>query len=254
MKKSALFGFAGVLFALAVAVLLRPDKSDGERTAEGAKAAAGGMEKGGGRPAIRPEKRMPVHGGSAGGGENAQAGEEDEDDNRTPAEKTLAERVEKAFDDEDFDALAACADAVRKCDVVEIRQSMVDALGWFGVKSLPELVPFLADSSEDVRDSARSHMVSGLSEIENEAERIGVVESVMKVLDDEDFLDDIAGEFVGIDEKLAVESLVRIVAAGLPQGVAKAKETYELVTGEEWAGEEAARRWIENEYEPPEEP
>ena len=53
------------------------------------------------------------------------------------------------------------------------------------------------------------------------------------------------------DEKLAVESLARIIASGgSEEGVAKAKETYEFVTGDEWAGEEEAARWIAEEYSP----
>ena len=92
-----------------------------------------------------------------------------------------------------------------------------------------------------------------LSSIEDDGVKIGVVELAMGVLTDEDVLEDISGEYIGVDEKLAVESLARIITDGKSQaGVEKAKETYEFVTGDEWAGAEAASRWIAEEDEPPE--
>ena len=179
---------------------------------------------------------------------------DDEDDSRTPEERALAARIENALDDENVDAAVACAAAALKCENIEIRDSMVDTLGWFGGKALPELVPFLADSNEDVRDNARKQLSMALSDIENDVERIGVVESVIKVINDEDVLEDLASEYIGIDEKLAVESLIRVITGeASAEGVAKAKETYEFVTGDEWSGEKEAMRWIAEEYEPPEE-
>lgn len=177
-------------------------------------------------------------------------GDNETDDDLTPDEKLLAECIEKALDDENVDETIACAGAALKCEKAEIRDSMVDALGWFGGKALPELVPFLADSNEDVRDNARKQLLMALSDIENDVERIGVVESIVNVINDEDVLEDLAGEYIGVDEKLAVESLIRIITGeGSAAGVAKAKETYEFVTGDEWSGEKEALRWIAEEYE-----
>ena len=178
--------------------------------------------------------------------------DEDENDSRTPAERALAERIEKALDDENLKAAIACADEAQKCGVVEIRQAMVDTLGWFGEKALPELMPFLADADEDVRESAKAEWSMALSSIEDEGVKIDIVELAMGVLKDEDTLEDISGEYIGVDEKLAVESLSRIItSSGSKEGVAKAMETYEFVTGEEWTSKEDAERWIAEEYEPP---
>ena len=182
-------------------------------------------------------------------------GEDDEDDKRTPAEKALAERIEKALDDEDFNLAVACADEAQKCGVTEIRQSMVETLGWFGEKALPELTPFLADADEDVRECAKNEWTMALSSIEDDRTKMRTVELALGVLRDEDALEEISGEFIGADEKLAVESLVNIIGGGgSKEGIAKAKETYEFVTGEEWESAEAAARWIAEEYKPPEGP
>lgn len=254
MKRAVICSLAATVVAFTVFMLLRqeasePESVSGESPMEdvslsgnGAKVPTGSVRST--EPQSRRNSDKPV----------LDLGDDDEDDNRTPAEKALAERIDKALQDEDFKALVACAEEVQKCGVAEIRQSMVDALGWFGGKALPELVLFLADADEDVRESARSQLSSGLSDIEDDAERIGIVEGVMKVLDDKDFLDDISSEYVGIDEKLAVESLMRIVATGSSTGVAQAKETYELITGDEWTDAAGAKRWLAEEYEPSEEP
>jgi len=176
-----------------------------------------------------------------------------EDAELTPQEKALAERIEKALDDENFEAAAKCAEEALKCPSAEVRQSMVDTLGWFGSQALPELTPFLADADEDVRDSAMDEWSSALSDIESDKDRIATVELAMSVLEDEDSLETISDEYIGVDEKLAVESLLRIIEGGGSKGgIAKAKETYEFVTGDEFVSRAAAEKWIAEEYEPPE--
>lgn len=203
-------------------------------------------EKRGGKPRL---KRNPEVSPAA------DADGEDAEESWTPNEKALAVRIEKALDAEDLKAAVACADEALKCSISEIRQNVVDTLGWFGEKALPELTPFLADADDDVRESAMNEWTMALSSIEDEGERIRVVELAMGVIKDEEVLEDISNEYIGADEKLAVESLVRIIDGNGPaEGVAKAKETYEFVTGDEWTDSAAAERWIAEEYEPPEEP
>ncbi len=179
---------------------------------------------------------------------------DDDDEGFTPQEKALSKRIEAALDEEDLKKAVACAKEALSCPKTEIRQAMVDTLGWFGAKGLPELTPFLADADDDVRDSAMNEWSMALSDIEDDKERINTVEMAMAVLTDEDALEDISGEYIGIDEKLAVESLLRVIeGGGSEQGIAKAKETYEFVTGDEFTNRTDAEKWIAEEYEPPEE-
>ena len=175
-----------------------------------------------------------------------------DDEDLSPAERTLKDAIEKALDDEDLSAARTLAAQAMIASNTEIRQAMVDTLGWFGAKALPELTPFLADPDEDVRDSAMNEWSMAVSEIEDEGEKLGVVELAMHVLTNEDALEDISGEYIGTDEKLAVESLLRVIeAGGSENGIAKAKETYEFVTGEEFVDRAAAEKWLAEEYEPP---
>ena len=249
MRKTVLFGLAGAALALAVAAVVslrRNGESTDERASQVAKTARSAAKDALPVPRRVQKPRKPAI--------DLDYDDDDDDDNRTPAEKALAERIEKALDDEDFGLAVSCADEAQKCGVVEIRQSMVETLGWFGAKALPELTPFLADADEDVRESAMNEWSMALSSIEDDGVKIKTVELAMGVLKDEDALEEISGEYIGVDEKLAVESLARIIGGGGSKaGVDKAKETYEIVTGDEWTDAAGAERWIAEEYEPPEE-
>ena len=178
--------------------------------------------------------------------------EDDEESKRTPAEKKLAADVEKALDEEDFELAKKCAPLALNCKDKEVRQSMVDTLAWFGEKAIPELTPFLADPDEDVADNAMNEWDSTVSAIEDDGEKIGMTELAMHILSNEDALESISGNYIGVDEKLAVESLLRVIeGGGSAKGIAKAKETYEFVTGDEFTDRAAAEKWIAEEYEPP---
>lgn len=185
--------------------------------------------------------------------EDADDDEDDEESKRTPEEKKLAADIEKALDEEDFELAKKCAPLAFNCKDTEIRQAMVDTLGWFGEKALPELTPFIADPDADIAESAMNEWDSAVSSIEDDAEKIGTIELAMQVITDEDDLESISSEYIGVDERLAVESLLRVIeGGGSANGIAKAKEIYEFVTGEEFTDRAAAEKWIAEEYEPPE--
>lgn len=177
---------------------------------------------------------------------------DDEDgDKRSPAERRLAEAIEKALDEEDLELARSCAKEAVDCRSAEIRQAMVDTLGWFGEKAIVELLPFMADADEDVAESARNGWETGVAEVEDARKRLDLVGRVMGIMTDEDFLESVSGEYIGIDEKLAVESLLSVIeGGGSAAGIAKAKETYEFVTGEEFVDRAAAEKWVAEEYEP----
>ena len=179
--------------------------------------------------------------------------DDDEESKRTPAEKKLAADIENALDVEDFELAKKCAPLALNCKDTEIRQAMVDTLAWFGAKAIPELTPFIADPDADVAESAMNEWDSAVSSVEDDGEKIGMTELAMSVISNEDDLESISGNYIGVDEKLAVESLLRVIeGGGSANGVAKAKETYEFVTGETFTDRAAAEKWIAEEYEPPE--
>lgn len=203
------------------------------------------------RPAVarRTGKRRPVV-----MRRDVEPDEEEDEDELSPAERALSDRIERALDEEDFALAHACVAEARSCPAVDVRQSMVDTLAWFGARAIPDLTLFVADNDEDVAESARNEWEMAISEVTDDADRIAMVGLTMTVVADEDFLESISGEYIGIDEKLAVESLLGVIETpgATPEGVAKARETYEFVTGEEFVSRDEAERWLKEEYEPPE--
>ena len=175
---------------------------------------------------------------------------DDDDDELPPEAKAMIDSINEAVDNEDLAAVRSLAAKALESDNVDVRREMVEALGNFGVKTLPELTPFLADTDADVSEAAMNEWSVAVSSIDNEADKLGVVELAMHVLNDEDSLETISGEYIGADEQLAVESLLRIIeAGGSERGIAKAKETYEFVTGETFTDRAAAEKWIAEECE-----
>lgn len=174
------------------------------------------------------------------------------DDGLGEADRKIVARIQKVLDEEDLGGLREVFGAAAASTNAAVRLEMVEALGWFGTKAMVELVSFIEDSDEDVREAARSNLDMAIGEIDDEGTKAMIVEEALLGVTDQDFAETLAGHFNGMDEKLAVETIIRIVGSGSKAGAKAAKESYEFITGEEFTTPAAARDWIRNEYVPPE--
>ena len=157
----------------------------------------------------------------------------------------LVDAIERAYDTDDLKSALALAAKARVSEVKAVREEMVWTLGWFGRPALPELIPFLADPQEDVANDALRHFNDAIQEIEDDEERIKTVELVMMKVTDGEILEDVAMEYAGVDDRIAVESLVHVIEGATEAGRRQARETYESITGEAYTTPEAARKWVE---------
>ena len=175
------------------------------------------------------------------------------DDDMSPADRRLMDAIEQGRDDDDLDRLVKIIPEVSASTNAEVRAELVDAIGWFDVKGMNHLLPFMADPDDDVRESAIDNWTSALGEVEDEKMRAQMVGAVMQVLTDEDALESMVNELIDMDEKLALQTLVDVIEGGkaAPQGVATAREQYEFLTGEEYTNIDAANQWLAENYEPP---
>ncbi len=121
---------------------------------------------------------------------------------------------------------------------------MVDTLRWFGDKVMPELLMFIDDPDEGVRMDAMSAYQQAIYDIEEDSEKAKIIEISMRNLADSEALEEIASELIGMDDQLAVQTLVNVIAGESKTGCRIAKETYETVTGEEYTTFEAAEAWL----------
>lgn len=177
----------------------------------------------------------------------------DEDGNAYPkAEQELMAAAEKAIELDDLETARALAASALGSPNQELRESVVDALGWFGQDAMAELLPFMADSDEDVAETARSHWMSALQEVDDDGMKAGIIEMSMKAITDADTLEDVADELIGIDELAAVQVIVNLIEEG-GASVEAAKEVYNSITGEDWSDIDAAEEWLQENYEPDDE-
>lgn len=174
------------------------------------------------------------------------------DDGMSPSDRKLCQGIQEASDCEDRAALRKFLSEAKKSANPEVRKSMVEALGWFGKDMIADMTTFLLDPDEDVREIVKNNWQIAVSEIEDEEIRAGIVEQTLLTVSDEGLSEMLAAELNGIDEKLAVNTISKIVMSGRPAGVKAAKEAYLFVTGEEWTTAAAAREWLKENYTPPE--
>lgn len=179
--------------------------------------------------------------------------DDDDDDNISPADKRLLTAIEEGRDDDSLEKVLVVLPEASASTNAEVRSELVDALGWFGVPAMNHLLPFLVDSDDDVRQSAIDSWMSSLGEIEDEKMKAKLIAAVMQVLNDEDALESMTSELIGMDERIALQTLVDVIEGGKApeQAVAAAKEQYEFLTGDEYTTVEDANKWLAENYEPP---
>ena len=167
------------------------------------------------------------------------------DDGFTAAEWTLVDSIHDALNDEDEGLAIRLAKEAVKSGNPELRGEMVDTLSWFGGKVLPELLMFVDDPDEGVRMDAMAAYQQAIYDIEEESEKAKVIEISLRNLADEEALGELASELIGMDDALAVQTLVNVIeGASGKAGRKVAKETYETVTGEAYVSFEAAEGWL----------
>ncbi len=187
-----------------------------------------------------------------------------------PADRNLAESVQNALDREDYAATLKAAGKALNSTNAEVRLHAVEALGWFGKRALAELTPCMADSDENVAQSAANAWELALSEIEDAKERFDVALLALTTISAKDPLRMIGSQFAnaatdlieGIeDEQSAAEKRIGVVQAvadiicgDQPSQAAAAREIYEEITGHEWLNVEEAEKYLSDpeNYEPPE--
>ena len=54
-----------------------------------------------------------------------------------------------------------------------------------------------------------------------------------------------------MDEVAALQVLVNVIEGDNKLAVEAAQDTYESITGEKWAGVDAAEQWLQDNYKPP---
>lgn len=168
-----------------------------------------------------------------------------------PGDQKIMAAAAAAIEQDDLEGARSLAEQALKSDNAELKEMVVDALGWFGEEAMAELTPFMSDANEEVAEAAADHWKNALQEISDDGEKAGVVERSLKSLRNKDMLEDVADELIGMDEVVALQVLANVIEGDNKAAVDAARETYETITGEKWSGVDAAEKWLQENYTPP---
>lgn len=193
-------------------------------------------------------------------------------DDYSPEDRKLADAVQAALDDDNFEQTRKAALAAMKSENPEVRQEAVDALGWFDDKALVDLTKAMADKNADVAESARSHVEDALMGMEDDDRAFVLAAEYVKLFDGDDeavtmftgVLSSAGSRIIDPDDSDSAADvdkakgnragIVDIVDEMIGKGgklAEKGRELYEEITGDEWTDRATADKWA-NDIEEPE--
>ena len=164
------------------------------------------------------------------------------------ADQKIMAAAAAAIENDDLEAARRIAALALNSGNKELREAVVDALGWFGAPAMAELTPFMADPDDGVADAAASHRKDALQEIDDDGTKAGVIEVSAKAIMNKDILEDVANELIGIDEVAAVQVVVNMIESGGDKADV-ALDVYNSITGEDWSDIDAAETWLQENYD-----
>ncbi len=253
MNKKVLMGVGAVALVVAVAAYFWLGGSANDGTADGAAARQKGRIADIGSSANakseRPKRIAEARKTAADDSASADEASDDEPAAHELSEEDekLVESIQSALDDENIAEVRKLAESLVNHPEAEVRQRAVEALQWFGPKTLDVLTPFLADADEEVKSSALDAVEMALSDMDDESAKLGYIESLFQIKDacSDDALTMLAGQLKGFENSASVvDAAVRIISANRnPAAVREMKEVYEFVTGEPYTTPDAAQQW-----------
>ncbi len=267
MKKKILVG-AGVLALAAVGAILYFGRgaSGDDSASEGVVARESRRleEAAASRDGAKPARRKRLAGGRSAAADSRPADASEAAENApdevelSPEDQKRIDAIQVALDAENVDEVRKLAEAAINHPSAEVRQRAIEALQWFGSKTLDSMTPFLADADEDVKSTATDAIEQALSEMEDENAKLTYIESLFQIRGscDEDTLAILAGQLKGLSNDAAViDSAVRVIEANAnPAAVKEMREVYEFITGEPYTTPDAAQQWRAENAETPELP
>lgn len=166
------------------------------------------------------------------------------------SEQRLFRQADRAVEKDDVELARETAAAALHSSNTAVRKAAVDSLAWFGENAVAELTMFLSDTDPEVAEAAKDAWMQGLMEIDDDQTKVSVIEAALLGLRDGEMIDEIAEEFVGLDERCAIQSICDLIEAADGRAVKAVKDAYESITGDEWSGVRAAEAWLQENYVP----
>ena len=166
--------------------------------------------------------------------------DDDDEANLTDAQRALIEEIRKALDDENehellkliqqLQASKEWPDGIPKA----IKIAAIEALGWFGPSTLPELVGFIADGDSEVVDSAIEKWEEAIGDTDlSDREKAAILLEAAKIVRDPDVMDSMMFELNNMRHSVAVETIKVLMASENAAVHENLQDNIEFYTGEE---------------------
>ncbi len=264
---------AGLLCALSVFLFVSRDKDADTRTnAEKGQITARNGKPDGKKARMRPRKQRAGRIDKDDDGAEAEGVKEkkkptfalDEDDEAklNEEQRRTIMAIRAALDNNDRKKVIRLVQTLQKSDEwpdgipKSIKLAAIEALGWFGAGCLPELAGFLADSDEEVVQSAIERYEEMLSDIDlTDQERAEILVQASKVVNDADAMDTMLFELNNMSHATAIDTIKRIMVEGNAVAQSILPENVEFYTGEEnMCSAEKLDEWLKQNPDEEEQP
>ena len=138
----------------------------------------------------------------------------------TALQRQLLEEIRDALRADDYQTLMRLVRKMQSSDEWpdgipnSIKKAALEALGWYGSKCLPEIVPFLADSNPEIVADAVSQWEDAIAECDSDREVAAQVKLASRVVVDRDSVESILVETMNMRHSVAVETFKDVLANG----------------------------------------
>ena len=148
----------------------------------------------------------------------------------TALQQKLLDEIRAALREDDYKKLMKLVRKMQSSDEWpdgipnSIKKAALEALGWYGSKCLPEIVPFLADSNPEIVADAVSQWEDAIAECDSDREVAEQVKLASRVVVEPDSVESILVEAMNMRHSVAVETFKDVLANGNEQAKAKVLE------------------------------
>jgi len=157
------------------------------------------------------------------------------------SDAAIALRMEELLDEGHHRDALYVARRIMGSESVDVRSDVVSTLGWIGVAALPELTMMLNDSDNEIAEEVFTQWEMAVDNINNEQLKADLLVASSYKFNDETDLDAVMIKFGDLDEDIALDSLVPLVACPNRNLAEAAKEQIEFITGEDYTTPEALK-------------
>lgn len=161
--------------------------------------------------------------------------------------KPFVEVIERMIEAGKKAALASGSSDWSRFVPLAMKRKAVEALGWFGAETMPEIVGFLQDVDPEIAQDAQMRLEQALQDYDlSDYDLSEIVVGLMKVTTDPDVLDSYYMELARMRNSVMIGTLIEIGQSGTEAAQEKLPENISFYTGDfEIETVEQAEQWLE---------